>query len=78
MCSLDEEELSCKSAGKEKTYAEVDRCFTEATGVNTDTRDGDSCYEESDRNNVAGVDEKSYPRDMTDALPADFFDPAPW
>lgn len=77
MCSFNEEELSCKSAGEEESDAEVDCCFTEATGMDTDTRDGDSCYEEGDGDNVAGVDEKPYPRDMTDALPANFFDPTP-
>lgn len=78
MCSFDEEELSGESASEEEADAEINCCPTEATSMYTDTRDGNGCDEESDRDNVAGADEETYPGDMTDALPADFFDSAPW
>lgn len=77
MCSFDQEELCRKSAEEEEADTEVNCCPTEAASMNTDTRDGNGCYEESDRDDIAGVDEEPYPGDMTDALPADFFDPAP-
>ena len=77
MCSFDQEELRRESAGEEEGDAEVDCCPTEAASMDTDTRDCNGCYEESDRDDIAGVDKETYPGDMTDALPADFFDPAP-
>lgn len=77
MCSFDKEKLRRESAGEKETDAEVDCCPTEAASMDTDTRDGNGCYEERDRDNVAGVDKETYPGDMTNALPADFFNPAP-
>ena len=77
MCSFDKEKLRRESAGEEEADTEVDCCPTEAASMNPDTRDGNGCYEERNRDDVAGVDEEPYPGDMTDALPADFFDPAP-
>jgi len=77
MCSFDEEELCRESAGEQEADTEVNCCPTEAAGMDTDTRDSNGCYEERDRDDVAGVDKETYPGDMTNALPADFFDPAP-
>jgi hypothetical protein len=78
MCSFNEEELSRESAHEEETDAEVDCCSTKAICANADSRDGYSCYEEGDRDNVTGIYQKAYPRDISDRLPANISDPAPW
>jgi hypothetical protein len=78
MCSFDQEELSRESAHEEEADAEVDCCSAEAICSDANTRDGDGCDEEGDRDNVTGVYQKAYPRDIPDSLPADISDSAPW
>ena len=70
--------MGCESTDKEEADAEVDRRSAKATCLNTSTRDGYRCYEESDGDDVTGVNKETYPRDVSDCSPADFFDPTPW